>query len=244
MFESVKILREDVPVQNVTVTTVTFWNAGRDPINREDIAPNDPLRIELKNNVEILEIPKLQGKLNPANNIKLEMPKKGQIRLDFDYLSKDEALIAQIVHDGVSEHDIEFLGTIKGHQLKLKSPKSVSDIKILPLIFIGIAITCGLFLGYKSLNDMASSDSQRFKYEARRTILENHKIALDKLKEQKIQSGDIANQIKEIGKRTEAQLDLIDPDRNKPIYQYSEFWLIIGGLLSFLLGALLLSKFT
>lgn len=244
MFESVKILREGEPVQNVTVSKVAFWNAGREPINRDDVAPNDLLRIKLKSDFKILEVPQLQGDLNEANNIKLITSEdQSQIQFDFDYLGKGEGLVAQIVHNGLSSKDLHFEGTIKGHQIKLAKPVN----NIPSIILGGIAIILMIIAGSRGLNSLAEDSLKAtLRAQAQETVLAENRKALNDLKQQPDQSiENISKRMKEIQRRSEEQMRLIYPDRGKPIYTSITLWSFIIAMI-FALSALSLvdSKYT
>jgi hypothetical protein len=53
--ESLEMLYSGEPIENLTVTKFAFWNAGRDTIDRRDIASADPLTFHVKRGYKILD---------------------------------------------------------------------------------------------------------------------------------------------------------------------------------------------
>lgn len=56
-----------------------------------------------------------------------------QINISFDYLSKNEGAVIQLLHTGISEEDIEIHGIIKDSG---KTPKHINDTFTLNLFYI------------------------------------------------------------------------------------------------------------
>lgn len=147
-FESLKMTYSGLPIENLTVTKILFWNGGNDTIDDQDISRVDPLKIHIKENYKILESNVLYSK-NPANQFSVKTANdKSDAILKFDYLDKDEGGIVQLIHTGISDKDIEIQGTIKGagkpvhakqHLFFLNSPKFKRN------IFIGVTPIILLF---------------------------------------------------------------------------------------------------
>lgn len=113
-FESLQMTYSGLPIENLTVTKILFWNGGNDTKDDQDISRVDPLKIYIKENYEILESNVLYSK-NPANQFSVKTANdKSYAILNFDYLDKDEGGIVQLIHTGTSDKDIEIRGTIKG----------------------------------------------------------------------------------------------------------------------------------
>ncbi len=104
-------------VANVTVCRVIFWNNGRKTIDRDDIPPLDPLRIEADPDVEILHVSILAAN-SPANAFKvLPVNDHHTALLDFDYLDKENGAVIQLIHDGVDSSKVSIAGTVKGARI-------------------------------------------------------------------------------------------------------------------------------
>jgi hypothetical protein len=112
--ESLEMLFRGKPIKNLTVTKIAFWNAGNDTINYQDIPHTEPLTINVKEGIEILDAKVLYAK-NPANQFSISTSDDNSlIKLQFEYIDNDEGAVIQIIHTGVSEEDIDIHGTIKG----------------------------------------------------------------------------------------------------------------------------------
>jgi len=149
-FESLEMTYSGLPIENLTVTKILFWNGGNDTIDNQDISRVDPLKIHLKENYKILESNVLYSK-NPANQFSVKTAcDKSDAILKFDYLDKDEGGIVQLIHTGISDKDIEIQGTIKGggkpihakqHLYIFNSPKIKRNIFIVVTLLLSFCIT-------------------------------------------------------------------------------------------------------
>lgn len=114
--EEVKILYLGEPVRNLTLTKFALWNKGRDPINRSDVAPQDPLRIEAQDDCKILGA-EISFIAVGVNNFDLTRSENGKhVGLNFDYFANNEGLVVNIFHTGKNDGDLILKGTIKGVQ--------------------------------------------------------------------------------------------------------------------------------
>ncbi len=52
---ALKILYDNQPVENLTLTRISIWNRGIDPIEYSDFAPSDRLRIEVEKSFKLLD---------------------------------------------------------------------------------------------------------------------------------------------------------------------------------------------
>lgn len=103
----------DKEINNLSISKIAFWNNGRETINSADVAKNNPLRIKIDDEYEILdcEIIYIQNTSN-GFSVKLYEDRKN-ISIDFDYLDYNEGFIIQIYHTGNSSSNFSFLGQIK-----------------------------------------------------------------------------------------------------------------------------------
>ena len=122
-------------IRNLTVSEITFWNAGRDTIQHDDIPEADPPRITVVGEARILRAVVLE-RSSEANQAMLQLlPDQQTVRIVFDYLDQNEGIVIQVLHTGLSEEDLEFNGSIKGAgrlRLALHSPIQVA----MPLIAV------------------------------------------------------------------------------------------------------------
>jgi hypothetical protein len=128
--ESLSILYSGEQISNLTVSKIAFWNAGRDIINSQDIAQLDQLKIQVTDNYKILNA-QINYEKNKANNFKISIDNSQRyINLNFEYLGKDDGVIIQILHTGLSNKDIYIVGTIKGAD-KLLQKQIILPIKVM-----------------------------------------------------------------------------------------------------------------
>ena len=112
--ESLDMLYDGKPIENLTVVKIAFWNAGNDTINSTDIPTSEPLIIRIKDGYKILNTKILYSK-NPANKFSIDTSSdQFSSNIQFEYIDKDEGAVFQLMHTGLNEGDIEFNGAIKG----------------------------------------------------------------------------------------------------------------------------------
>ena len=101
-------------IENLTVTKIAFLNAGRDTIDKRDIVSADPLTVHVKGGYKILEPIKLY-EINPSNQFStITSEDRSYFTLQFDYVDKEEGVVIQFFHTGLSNEDVEISGRIKG----------------------------------------------------------------------------------------------------------------------------------
>jgi hypothetical protein len=111
--KQVKLYYDKEVINNLTVTKVSIWNKGNQTINNSDVAPKDPLRIEISNDFNFLSANIAYVK-KEANNFKISLNKaKDNVIIDFDYFHTGEGVIVELYHTGTSSDDIKLFGTIK-----------------------------------------------------------------------------------------------------------------------------------
>ncbi len=109
----IKITFFDKPVENLSLTHVAFWNAGRATISRSDMTEVDPLRI-VTDNASILSV-NLVKENKIANKFEFVLhPDNNSIRIDFDFIDHMNGAVIAIYHTGQSSDALQLLGTIKG----------------------------------------------------------------------------------------------------------------------------------
>jgi hypothetical protein len=125
------------PLENFTVTRFFFWNDGRETIAKLDVAKNDPLTITINEPFRILDAT-IVHTTSKANNVGIAVNReKKDITLTFDYLDHGDGTVLQIIHDGTSNSDLSFLGSIKG----CGNPERVhTGIRIAPLVWIAVLL--------------------------------------------------------------------------------------------------------
>jgi hypothetical protein len=113
-YQSLKVIYNDNPISNLTVSNITFWNDGKEVIDGTDITKAEPLIIKIREGNAFLDA-KVIYRSTPANQFDVEyLHKQGIVLMKFDYLGFEDGAVIQILHDASSSNDIEICGTIKG----------------------------------------------------------------------------------------------------------------------------------
>ncbi len=112
--EAVEILYQGQTVKNLSLSKVALWNSGSDTINSEDIAPKDPLKLVITKGTKLLAAQIIYS-TNSINNFSLTPDlQSGEIGISFDYFDRNEGIVIQIYHTGVSNDNVILSGTVKG----------------------------------------------------------------------------------------------------------------------------------
>lgn len=124
--QKLKILFDEKPVEDLTITNFTIWNKGNGTIEKDNIVTDYPLCIASKNskesrilNAEIIE------QSEPANKFSIET-NPDKVVLDFDYVDKNDGVTIQIIHSG-SSSDLYVDCKIKGGNLSQDIVKKTSS---------------------------------------------------------------------------------------------------------------------
>jgi hypothetical protein len=155
--KNLEVLYERNKIDNLSITNLIFWNAGRETINNSDIVSSDPLRLICNGSGKFLDA-KIIYSNNPSNKFQHVINEdKTLIHINFDYMDKNDGLILQLLHTDIEPDNIEFSGRIKGAgkpKRKIIS-KSTSSAKSLilnltaPVLLITMIIAFLLFLFFK-----------------------------------------------------------------------------------------------
>ncbi|WP_412464439.1 hypothetical protein [Flavobacterium mekongense] len=106
-------------VRNLSVSKIAIWNAGADPIKKDDFAPNDHLRIVSRKDIIIYDF-EISHQESP-NDVKANLISEKQLNLEFDFLNQNDGLIITVYHSGNTSEDILILGTFIGAK-KISEP--------------------------------------------------------------------------------------------------------------------------
>lgn len=107
----VRILYRDTELKDLTLTRLAFWNRGRDTIDQVDIAPLDPVRLEVPEGARILHA-QVDFVAAQANNWNTHVSNDRSALITFDYFERNQGCVLSVYHTaGPSE--IVILGTIK-----------------------------------------------------------------------------------------------------------------------------------
>jgi hypothetical protein len=112
-YPGLNVTFHDEPLQNLSSTTITFWNKGNERIDKDDIASTDPLQINAKEDIKLFSV-NINKKSNFANAFTLGPVIENKfVKFTFEYLSRREGAEIVVIHSGKSSDDIEISGTIK-----------------------------------------------------------------------------------------------------------------------------------
>ena len=111
-YESLQMFYGGKQVQNLTVTRVILWNAGRETIRDTDVATSAPIVIRPVGSCSILDARVVQEN-NSASKFSISTGPHPEVRCQFEYLDRDQGAVVQVVHTGKSSSDLEIAGTIK-----------------------------------------------------------------------------------------------------------------------------------
>lgn len=112
-YGNLEILSDGMPVPQVTVTNICFWNGGRETIKRSDIAKRNPIRVSNVSNVKILSCKLVKSSRNVIG-AKLEEMNGNSPRVVFDFMDNNDYVLLQVLHTGKSVRDCRIAGTIIG----------------------------------------------------------------------------------------------------------------------------------
>ena len=96
--KGVSIMCDGQNYKHLCISNLVLWNDGRMTVRREDIAPISPIRIETCEECIIYGCEVLD-EINSANNFSCKII-DNQIKVDFDYLNKNDGVAFQILHTG------------------------------------------------------------------------------------------------------------------------------------------------
>jgi hypothetical protein len=107
-------------VENLTVSRIAFWNAGRDTISNADVASTDPVIVNIEGGAKILDA-KIVYVKNSANKFRIsKSSEETKIQIEFEYIDQHEGLIIQFFHTATDDKQITVKGSIKGAQRSVR----------------------------------------------------------------------------------------------------------------------------
>lgn len=134
--KDLKILHKGIPIDRLSVATVSFWNTGAAVLEASDVAPADPLRIILREGTRVLQA-SVATQSAPSNNVRISVDAGvPRVRIEFDYLARNEGFAIEIFHDAVEADFAILIGTIKGVKEIRRVTKGddvISDTYIFPI---------------------------------------------------------------------------------------------------------------
>jgi hypothetical protein len=142
LLNGLDILYNGNRVENLSISQVAFWNKGNEIIDNSDIVKTEPLRIESKKNIQILDS-KIITENNPTNEFVLKPIDMSRVEIQFDFIEKNDGVVIQVIHTGVDAESLVVRGKIKGAEIKTYSEKFNMFVA-----FSFIGYVCLLLLSY------------------------------------------------------------------------------------------------
>ncbi len=153
-FSKLEVLYEGNSINNLTSSTILFWNKGRETIDKHDVAHLNPLSIIIRDGCSILSAD-VTDPTNPANQITVELDKINNIvHIDFEYIDHMDGATIQILHTGKSSSSLSMVGNIKGVKSLQRFPKKPNNLIVVLSIILFLAFGIGFGFGIPSLTTL------------------------------------------------------------------------------------------
>lgn len=140
--EDLKFVYKGQEIKRLVVSTIFFWNNGKNEIIRDDIDEHDPLRIELKDS-QLLDYQLLYPDNNNESLTLSPHVDEKSIRINFNFLNHQEGAVVRVYHTSQRSEDIKLLGRMK--KVSLKNITSIEGIGvrhiIIYLLFTSLFVT-------------------------------------------------------------------------------------------------------
>lgn len=121
-YDSLSIKFRGSEVKDLALTRIALWNSGNKVIEKSDLAPKDPLKIETKLDNASLYSVKIVHVTASEQNIVLQpiyndegKHEQNKILLDFDFINPREGLLLQVLHTGADKDTVHIAGSVKGY---------------------------------------------------------------------------------------------------------------------------------
>lgn len=109
--EKLQILYDGETLQNLYLTKISIWNSGRETINKSDFVVRDPLIIDCQGDGIIYDF-KIEY-ADERNAVSVTKIDSKNLKIDFDYLDKNQGLLLSVFHSTDSSNLI-LKGSFKG----------------------------------------------------------------------------------------------------------------------------------
>lgn len=104
-------------VDEVSVTTIWFWNAGKKPIRKEDIPASSKITISIEENEKKVDILDASCRKTSRSEIQFNLEKQN---LNFEFLDYLDGATLEIIHTGSLYAEVKISGVV------LNCPKGVT----------------------------------------------------------------------------------------------------------------------
>ncbi|WP_145414860.1 hypothetical protein [Paenibacillus xylanexedens] len=176
VIDNVRILYNEKDVNNLTISKISIWNAGKETVNKEDVVIIDPIKLRLSDDCALLDA-KIIRRNEPANNVSIEVS-GNVVNLNFDYFDFNDFVIIQVIHTGLEETEIKGVGKIKGQGpfRRFKFNKTYLFLMhIISFLFSGSTFNIQAFIDFR-LNQQTDFDVYRVhKKSGARVLMRKHR---------------------------------------------------------------------
>lgn len=151
--DGILIKYKDDIVENLTVTELTFWNAGKETIDKTDIPETAPLTIKTKDTditiygAEVVSMSDISNKMEVVQTKFVTEEQVDEFVVSYDYLDIGQKGVVKILHSGTSDNNLVISGKIKGAGdfKNLKENPVLSIFGFIFAFFVNIIIGLGLY---------------------------------------------------------------------------------------------------
>jgi len=111
-FDALQMLYANQQIDNLSVTRVILWNAGRQAIRASDIAPTDPVAIRVSKPYQILDA-RVLGETAATNRFRVFVSNdRTEVTCQFDYVDHGQGAVLQVIHTAKVDNDVRLDGTV------------------------------------------------------------------------------------------------------------------------------------
>jgi hypothetical protein len=101
---------DNKPINYFTSSRIAIWNAGKETISKDDVVGS--VKICPEEGYSFLDA-RIITSTNATNNFKIDFSPE-MVKVDFDYIDKDQGCCIEIYHNGKTSWSLNLNGTVKG----------------------------------------------------------------------------------------------------------------------------------
>jgi hypothetical protein len=117
--ESLSVTYAGRPVERVSRTILAMWSARGDTVRGSDIVPSDPLRIEVSDGDELLQVQAIACSRAPCSFEVQLRDGDDFATVSFDFMDPGDGIVLEVLHAG--ETPAQLLGTMRGATVHTRS---------------------------------------------------------------------------------------------------------------------------
>jgi hypothetical protein len=105
-------------MEDVSVTYVCFWNAGRGTISAKDVVTTDPVKVTVHGGAKVVDAVILKVSRDHLSLDRTISQDKSHVTVEFHHLDHQDGLVLCVVHTGEADVPVTVTGTIVGTGLR------------------------------------------------------------------------------------------------------------------------------